>query len=136
MWWHHVFSKFYDLFHGEIESQSQQINQNSIKVQSFSMNLKFVCAHFSANVWDFSESEWFSLNIESCQFEIVNPLPKVWLQGFCDVLIPLLWDQSAVPVMQLGMQASWIYWDRTICHIVIYLVISDSKMMNALNGAE
>ena len=38
--------------------------------------------------------------------------------------------------MQSGKQASWIYWGQAICHIVIYLVISDSKIMNALYGVE
>ena len=38
--------------------------------------------------------------------------------------------------MQPDMQASWIYWGQTICHIVIYIVIRESKMMNALNGAK
>ena len=46
-------------------SQSHQIHLNSTKVQSFSLDLKFKCAHFSAKVWAFSESEWFSLNVES-----------------------------------------------------------------------
>ena len=46
-------------------NQSQQIHLNSTKEQSFSFNLKFLCANFSAKIWAFSESEWFSLNVGS-----------------------------------------------------------------------
>ena len=46
-------------------NQSQQIHLNSTKAQSFSLNLKFLCANFSPKVWAFSESEWFSPNVGS-----------------------------------------------------------------------
>ena len=46
-------------------NQSQQIHLNFTKAQSFSFNLKFLCANFSPKVWAFSESEWFSPNVGS-----------------------------------------------------------------------
>ena len=46
-------------------SHSLQIDLNSTKVQSFSLDLKFLRAHFSAKVWAFSQSERSSLNVES-----------------------------------------------------------------------
>ena len=51
-------------------SHSLQIDLNSTKVQSFSLDLKFLRAHFSAKVWAFSQSERSSLNVESWRLKL------------------------------------------------------------------
>ena len=46
-------------------SQSQQFNLNSNQSTIFQLGSKFFMCPFFCQVWAFSESEWFSLNMES-----------------------------------------------------------------------
>ena len=118
-------------------SQSQQFNLNSTKVQSFNLDLNFYVPIFLPSL-SFLRI-WMVLSKHGeLTSEIFNLLPELWHQAFCDVMEPsaayeinLLCQWCSRAYRRLG-----IYWGQTICHIVIRLVIADSKMMNALNGAE
>ena len=102
-------------------SQSQQFNLNSTKVQSFNLDLNFLCAHFSAK----SElSQNLNGSVWTWRVDIRNFQSSSWIvtPGFlwCHGAICFLWDQSAVPVMQSGILNLLRSHNLSHCHLFGY----------------
>ena len=66
---------------------------NSTKLQYFSLDPKFLGAHFSAKVWVFSQPERFRFRRGDLTFKIINPLHRMCHKAFCDGLEPSAVDE-------------------------------------------
>ena len=85
-------------------SQSQQFDLNSTKVQSFNLDLNFLCAIFLPSL-SFLRIWMVQSKHGELTSEIINVLPELWHQAFCDVMEP----SAAYEINLLCQWCSWAY---------------------------